>query len=733
MEIKQGEAVPQSYLDWFRADLRHAQEWRKEARTAYEFRDGRHWDEADRLVLEDQKRPVITFNRIGAIVDAVSGQEISNRQEVRYIPRVNAPAEQGGDNEVTELYTSASQWFRDRADADDNDSEAFRDTITSGMGWTETRLDYEDNPDGDLRDDRLDPFEMVWDYNARKQNLVDATRVWRVRQFPIAEARAMVEGLGGGDKLTDEDLNADWAADAVFDGSTVPHSSESVRDRRKATRGADGKLTEVVLVHCQWIEREMVWRLVNPANGEKVSLNEADFAKLKAEVPPDMWPQVEKTAVRQKRKVRYQAILGAKVLKVMPTACPDHFNFKCITGKRDQNKGQFFGIVRGMQDPSSWSNKLFSQILHIINSQAKGGILAERGAFDNDAAAEESWARSDRITWMKNGSLSGTAPRWAQKPVAQAPQALQYLMEIAGTAVHQVSGVNLELLGQREATQAGVLEYQRRQAGLTILQPLFDALKSYRREQGELILWYIKNDLSDGRLIRIVGKQEGEYVKLSKDPNQGSLEYDIIVDDAPTSPNQKEKNWQLITQMLPVIKDMLTPQVMLALAEDSPLPSAVVKKLAKLAEQAASGPGAEMAQKMQQLEAMVLETKAELQKAQAAKAMADAQTAATQQGPDPQAEMARKAQESQANLAIKASEAQANTQIKRETAQATVAIQAQQQAETQELARQAAMADQAMAADQAAHDMALAEAKAVSDATNRERVARATAKRKPAK
>ncbi len=80
----------------------------------------------------------------------------------------------------------------------------------------------------------------------------------------------------------------------------------------------------------------------------------------------------------------------------------------------------------------------------------------------------------------------------------------------------------------------------------------------------------------------------------------------MIVDEAPTSPNQKEKNWQLITQMLPMIKDMLTPDVMLALAEDSPLPSATVKKLQKLNEQAAQGPQAQMAQRMQKLEADVL-------------------------------------------------------------------------------------------------------------------------------
>ncbi len=113
----------------------------------------------------------------------------------------------GGDQESTDLLTSAAMWFRDQADADDNDSEAFRDTLTGGMGWTDTRLDYEDNPDGKLVDNRMPPFEMVWDHNAHKRNLMDATRLWWVRELPTSEARAFVEAMGV-EGLEDDDLNA---------------------------------------------------------------------------------------------------------------------------------------------------------------------------------------------------------------------------------------------------------------------------------------------------------------------------------------------------------------------------------------------------------------------------------------------------------------------------------------------------------------------------------------------
>lgn len=612
LKIAAGEVVPEKIKEWFRPDLRHVEDWRQEARTDYEFRDGHQWTDDEVSTLEAQSRPVITINRIGMVIDAVSGSEIGARQEVRYIPR------EEGDGKANELLTSAALWFRDQADADDNDTEAFRDTLTGGMGWTETRIDHESNTSGDMAVERLNPFEMLWDYNARKRNLTDANRVWRVRSIPIDDARALFPEFG------DDDLNAGWASEAVFDGD-MPHVAEAVRDRTKSSRGEGGELTEVVIVHLQWAESESVYRIVAP-DGQTVMATKEELEALKAGTG---MTDEELSAVPQKRKKRYQAFLGNVVLKTGETAAPKQFNFQCITGKRDQTKGQWYGLVRPMRDPQSWSNKFFSQILHIINSNAKGGIVAERTAFENAADAEASWSKSDRITWMSSGALSGANPKFREKPQSQFPSGLQYMLEFAVSSTRDVVGVSLEMLGMREANQAGVLEYQRRQSGMTILQPLFDSLKSYRREQGELILHYIQNDLSDGRLIRILGQNEAQYAPLIK---QANLEYDIVVDDMPTSPNHKEMVWNMLTQIMPYLKDMMTPEVMLRLAKWSPLPTAVVEDIKELHEQAGQGPMVELEQRMATLEAALKEADVGLKQAQANKANADAQATKMETG-----------------------------------------------------------------------------------------------------
>jgi hypothetical protein len=116
--------------------------WRKEAREDFDFDAGEQLNDTDKAILQDAKRPIVIFNRVGTTVDSVAGQEVGNRQEVQFLPR------RLGVVKKSELLTSAAKWFRQQCDAEDEESDAFRDLVVCGMGWAETRLDFEDNPEG---------------------------------------------------------------------------------------------------------------------------------------------------------------------------------------------------------------------------------------------------------------------------------------------------------------------------------------------------------------------------------------------------------------------------------------------------------------------------------------------------------------------------------------------------------------------------------------------------------
>lgn len=564
--------------DWYQADDEHSAKWRKEARDDFDFYAGRQWKDEDRAFLEGQKRPVITFNRCIAIIKSVCGLEINSRHDTIYLPRESDTEEV----RANEILTATSNWMADNCDAEDEQSEGFQNTVICGMGWTEALVEHETDPDGAYDENSIDPLEMRWDRNARSKNLADAKRLWRVRTMPVRDAMEMFPDINV------DDLDASsWAApdDAAAEGSTK--TREQKRKREENSSQYDPR-DEVTIVHAQWIEKEDYWRVDHPkfegpavmgqaprlAGYETLDLSESEYAEYKKLSEERGLPPAE--AVKLKRPVYKQAFLGNKILTgVQDGPAGNAFSWNCITGERDPNKGTWFGLIRVMRDPQEWANKFLSQTMHILNSTAKGGIIAEKKAFADIREAQRTYAKSDAITFAEENAIK--EGRIMAKPGSGLAGPYVQLMEFAISAIRDVPGVNLELLGMRDANQPGILEHQRKQAGLTILATLFDSLRRFRKRVGRVRLYYIQEYFSDGRMIRIVGPDGRKFVRVTSDATFGK--YDTEIDDAPTSPNQREQNWMIIQAVLPVIRDMLGPDEVVLLLEHSPLPAQITEAL----------------------------------------------------------------------------------------------------------------------------------------------------------
>jgi hypothetical protein len=227
--------------------------------------------------------------------------------------------------------------------------------------------------------------------------------------------------------------------------------------------------------------------------------------------------------VRMSKRVFKQAFLGNEELGCGPAPCGEQFSWGVMTGEWDAKKRFWYGLTRVVRDPQMWANKFMSQVMHIMNSTAKGGILAERDAFDDEIEAEESYALADMITWLKSGALSGQNPKIMPKPGQGSADAYVQLLQYAVNAIPQVTGVNFELLGQQDVQNPGVVEAMRKQAGMTVLATLFDALRRYRKILGRIRLNVIQTRMSDGRIIRIVGQQYTGAVRLAKDVTGGRI------------------------------------------------------------------------------------------------------------------------------------------------------------------------------------------------------------------
>ncbi len=587
------EGLFRKLVSWYKEDVEHVNKWREHAREDFGFYNGDQWNEEDLSALKKQRRPVMTFNRIAPLVNAVVGSERNNKREVQFIPR------QVGKALPSELLTGAAEWFRDTAHAEYADSDAFQDAVICGMGWTDTRLDYENSLDGEPVITRLDPLKMVWDSAAVQPNLTDAQRLWYVDRKPLEVAKQMFP------KAHWTELSADWARDGSSHGGVHHNDLDYYSD--EGSIDVENGRRMVTLVECRWFESERYYKAPDLSTGELRDYSEEEFKQLQC-----MMPGIQGAAFN--KKVVKRAFLGRKVL-----LCPDQpmvpagqLGWECITGYFDKIERQFYGVVRPTKDPQRWANKYFSQVMYILNSQSKGGLIVEEGAFKDIRQAMKDWARADALLVAEDGALA--QGKIQPKPVAEFPTGFFQLFNEAKEAINQVTGLSPEFIGTREVTQAGILEAQRRQSSLNLLACLFDGLRLYRKRQGKIILHLIQNYLSDGRLVRISGEENAQYIPLTRE-EVTSVEYDIVVDDAPTSPNEKERTFGIITQLLPLLQNAITPDIMLDLLRYSPLPASLLNRVSEkfqqqqIAQQQQMDPEQEMKLQEKQQD---LETKAQM-------------------------------------------------------------------------------------------------------------------------
>jgi hypothetical protein len=600
--------------EWWNEDCDHCSKWHKEAKLDFDLRAGDQWPEEDKsLMTEVQKRACLVFNQVDPVIDTVAGAEITNRQEVRYVGR------QVGDAPVNEVLTEAARWFRDECDAEHEESAAFADTACAGMGWTETRLDYEENPNGEPKIERVDPMEMFWDASAKQANLIDARRIYRRQiEIPLDEAKKKWPEGAEGQTLDDGDYDAGWATD-FGDEDESPYKVH--RGGEPRTHDAEGgkEPREVTIVQVQWYEKETYYRaaMVDPATGQQsqdeLSEEEHLTALKRAQQVGHLY-----RGVKQTRRIYYKAFVGGVVLEVTKVVGASgtpakSFSLVPITGKWDRSKRLFYGLGRAMRGPQTFANKWLSTAVDIMARQAKGGVMYEEGAVGDIQDFERDWAIPGRNAPVRPGALSGG--KIQPKPESKFPADFMQMTQFAIASIRDVTGVNAESQGAQDQTQAASLEYQRRQSATIILAPLFDSLRRYRRIQGRVLLFLITEYLSDGRLIRIVGEEGDTYIPLLRDP--GTVEYDVIVDDAPSSPSQKELVWNSVVQIMPMLQNMQPPpEVMLILLEYSPFPASVVAKIKQALAKAQGGQ-----QQPSPMDLIMMEKKADVEAEQAKQQM----------------------------------------------------------------------------------------------------------------
>jgi len=550
---------------WTKASIDHLAEWRKEADESYEFYNGYQWSGEELAIFEADGRPAPVFNLVQINIDALAGLEVNNRQNVKYLPRT------AGDVQVDELLSSAAMWVRDQARSEREESDAFTDAAIAGIGVTETR---KPEPDA-IAIDRRDPRTAFWDRNATKRNLADRRYAGRVVWLDLDEAEDMFPDV------PHAELNAKWAAYGVADSDPGTEHKDYAQHQREGQGIPDNNRPKrICMVEIEWYDFE------------------------------------------DGRKVYKQAFLGQTgVIEVNPL---EAWAYNFITGKRDEKKKIWYGIVRSLKDPQRILNKFLATVIHILASNAKGGLIYERGAFADQRKAEEDWSNPQKNVEVTEGALVNGRIRNREAP--QLPQGAVMLIEFTMQNISRVSGINVELLGSADRDQPASLEMQRRQSAVSTQASLFDSKRFYHVEQGRTLLALMKT-LPPETLVRVTvdpfdpaqallllppqppgndpqamaqwqqqaqavqaqigqareGKSREVFVAMAtiaKAFKDDTIRFDVIADEAPSSPNQQQD----ILGKLAILSHngmQLPPEAQAVIVENIGLPAAMADTLVK--------------------------------------------------------------------------------------------------------------------------------------------------------
>jgi len=534
---------------WVNEAKQARESWFEDEQLDFQFYWGHQWSTADMREIEESGRVPLTLNVCATPVDLVCGQERSNRNRIKYLPVDNQ-----SDILKAELISEVARVIQERGDSDFSRSEAFRDMVIGGRGFNEVIVDTRKNPRGEIRIVYVQPEEMLLDPTAREYDLSDARYIIRTQRMTLEsileafpdKAQELLE-LSKAFIVGEHDAPVYLNTDEL----DAPDNEWYEAIWKRAFDPEDNTY-EMLEVWYKQVEQVQKYEAFNPeTNSWEPIKDDKSLAILLAEMPDLQYQEKPRWDT-----VFYQCFMvGSLILLHRPS--PHQYKgypYVPYFGKKDRYTGRWLGIVKPMRDPQMERNKRRVQILHILNRAAKYGWIGARGSF----VEKERWegeSSKPGVVLEYDTPPGGKPPEQIRPP--DVPRTFIELEKLSQMDIREVSGLNIEMLGLSQKDTPGIVTSQRIRQGIVILQNLFDNLTRSTKIMGKILLEFIKQYYSDGRIMAINGQDGLKYQQLG--PEMAIGDYDLIIEESPWSPNRRNETFMMLQQIIPIMTQMGIP------------------------------------------------------------------------------------------------------------------------------------------------------------------------------
>lgn len=490
---------------------------------------GMQWDPNDMALLQAQRRPALTINKIISTISNVLGEQIHNRTDISFQPRSGAPVETA---------TTLTKIFRQISDNNQLDwkrSDMFCDGVITSRGFLDVRLDFTDSMMGEVKIDTLNPKNVLIDpdaddYDPDTWNDVFITKWMTWQDIALLYSREDAEQL------------KDTGTSAFMYGYD---SIERDRDRfgfyyNNNYSGGPWEHSEVTrnirVIERQWRKLDNMPHFVDPQTGDMRPI-------------PDTWDRNKIAMVAQQFGL---AVTKKLVKRIRWTVTADNVvlhddwspyrHFTVVPFFPYFRRGRTIGLVENLIGPQEYLNKVTSQELHVINTTANSGWVVQTGKLRNMTIEElEQRGAETGLVLEVDGSPGEVIDKINPN---QTPSGLDRFSYKAEEHIKNISGVTDYMSGNaREDVSAKAVAANQSRGSLNLSKPM-DGIARTDFLLARNILALVQEYYTEPRVLNIVSNRltgESESVEVNQpDPSTGAVsndltigEYDVIVSSTP--------------------------------------------------------------------------------------------------------------------------------------------------------------------------------------------------------
>lgn len=511
------------------------------------------WLPADLAKLKNKKRPAVTFNLAGAVVNFLAGYQLTREQDLRAYPR-------GAEDErLGRIMTSLIKYGFDRTNARHTQHLGFRKGIIGGQVAFEVSHNYEytdDYLEGDCDLTVLEHDTWGYELGARRYDKNDAAYQFKMSWLNVEDAKRKWPAFAT--QFTGA-MRKDWMREDPTLTGVPDHFREHLVDREsnrvrvvqfwertpvEVTLLVNNQTGDVQRMESAKVAERFLRNLhdtkgaeaaaqydIQTATSQSALINKATGAVhtfVKPEHAEEALETVKKQAgkaamatfdlvTRDTTTLRVTNVAAGQELDEKPAPISSDWRYPFIpfTCYQDTDDTMAIkGIIRDIKDPAREVNWHHSTALDALVRGPKGGVWVNKQENVDLSKLREQYSEAGFI-----GEYAG------QPPIPIQPQALSQgdleLLQMNVDMIMRISNVNAEMLGQTtQKTVSGRAIQSRQSSGAVGVGTVFFNWMETQKLIGQLWMRHIQKYYSPDKMARIIGQEQKHLQAVGLAPPQ---------------------------------------------------------------------------------------------------------------------------------------------------------------------------------------------------------------------